>query len=128
MPREVWGKGNVYKVARERLRIVATLKELLDLPLQFRKRGIHCRAPGIEHNFPLRIQPIEPEANRFPDTPLDSVPNNGTAKRAWNRESDSRAGAAGQAFGIRAARVERREERAGVAGALFIHSPEIFGS
>jgi len=59
-------------------------------------------------------------ADGFPEPPLDAIPNHGLADRAWDGETDARP------LGLGLADAERREQRAGEAGAFVINPSEIF--
>jgi hypothetical protein len=68
------------------------------------------------------VQPIEVEAHGLPDAPLDAVTRHRLTKGAWRCEPDVRPG------GLRRTEAKRREQRAGIPGALVVDSSEIFRS
>jgi hypothetical protein len=100
----------------------APQEEFVHFPLEFGKRSVLRRAPGIEYNFPLRIQMVQPKAHGLADTPADSIAHDGTTQSPRHGEADART------VGLLPADAERREQGARVAVALVVNSAEVFGS
>jgi hypothetical protein len=100
----------------------ASREQFVHFPLEFGERSVHRRAPGIEYNFPLRIQMVQPKADGLADPPADSVAHDGAAQSARHGEADART--------VRPlpADAERREQGASVAVALVVNPAEVFGS
>jgi hypothetical protein len=65
---------------------------------------------------------VQAKANRFADTPSDSIAHDGAAQSA--RHGETNAGAVRRL----PADAERREQGAGVAVALVVNPAEVFGS
>ncbi len=113
---------NLYTRKRPALRSIAAEKEPFHFPLQLRQGSIERLAPRIDDDGPLRVQPVQVQADGLADAPLDAVAHHGIAERAGRSEADSRP------IGLRLADAKGREQRAGVTGSLVIDSSEIFRS
>ena len=65
-------------------------KETFHLSLQLRHRRQQRFGPRVDDDGPLRIQPIEREADSLPHAPLDAIAHHGLPKGARNRKADPR--------------------------------------
>jgi hypothetical protein len=90
--------------------------------LQVRYGSIEGFAPRIDDDGPLWAQPVEVEANRLADTPLDTVPHDRFADGARDSEADMRP------VRLRFEDTKSGEEGPGESGTLVINSSKVFGS
>jgi len=98
------------------------LKETLNLPMEFRYRGIQCLAPRIDDDGPLRAQLFEMQADGLTDAPLDAITYDRFAQRPRYSEADL------GTRGLRFADAERSEQRTRDAGPTVVYPAEILGS
>jgi len=97
---------------------------LPERPLKVRKGRGERRSPWINDDVPLWIEFRSVQAERFPHTPLDAVPDNASTDSAGNRESQSRP----WTLILRSRQTKSGEEGTGNALAVVIHFSEIGGA
>jgi hypothetical protein len=120
--RAATGKSELCTRSGERSGTAALEEKPFHFALQCRHRSIQCLAPGIDHNRPLWTQPLELNANRLAETPLDAVSYHRLTNGAGDGKTDARP------IRPRLADTESREERPRQAGAGVVNSSEILGS
>jgi hypothetical protein len=92
--------------------------------LKVRKGRAQRRASGIDDDVPLGIEFRSMQAERFPHTPLDAVPDNASTDRPRNRESQSRP----STLILWPRQTKGGEQRTGNALAVVIHFSEVGGA
>lgn len=105
-----------------RLRARATQEQLFHFPLDHLKGRIEHLASGIDDDFALWTQLVEPEAYGLANPSFNAIAHSGFSDRARHCEADFGAGT------LRAADIKSCEQRPGIAGALIVNSSEISGS
>ena len=90
--------------------------------MEFRYRSIEGFAPRIDDDGPQWAQPIQVEAHRLADPPLDAVSHHGFAERARACEADVRT------LRPRFTHTKCRKEGPGEPGTLVIYPAEVFGT
>ena len=118
-PRAAMGRGQVYRCEGRRSGPIAAEKETFHFAPQLRHGSIERLRPRIDDNGPLRIQPIETDADRFPQPPFDAIARHGLAEPTRNREPDP------GTVRRRLANTKSREARARKPAALVVNPSEI---
>ena len=108
--------------AASALRSIAAAKEALHFAFDLRPGSVQRLAPRIDHNGPMRIQPMQLAADGLADTPLDTVTRHRLAE--GTRRGETNLGTIRQFL----PNAESGEKGAVEAAALIVHSSEIFGS
>lgn len=83
-------KSIVCKNQARPLIAAAALNEPLDLFLDLREWALQSFAPRIDDNRPLRIQPTQPDAEGFAQTPADSIARDRFSESARRGETNVR--------------------------------------
>jgi hypothetical protein len=115
-------RSRLYRGGERRLRARATQEKLFHFPLDYGEGRIQHLASGIDDDFALWTQLIEPEADGLANPSFNAIAHHSLSDRARHREADFRAGT------LRAADIKSGEQRSGIAGTLIVNSSEISGS
>jgi hypothetical protein len=100
----------------------AAEEEAFHFALEVRNRGIEGLASRIDDDGPLWAQPIEVKADRFADTPFDTVTHNRLTDGTRDSEADV------GAVRLRLADTKSGEEGSGEPGTLVVNSSKVFGA
>jgi hypothetical protein len=100
-----------------RHKLIASAKELFDLPIQLRHGTDGHRPARIDHDIPRRSQLREPGAHDFAHPPLEAIADNGFTDSARRGEANARAGTG-------ASQAKSRKERPAVTETVVINFAE----